>query len=125
MANGCLIAHGLIARFTGRLEDAESHYREALELCVKTGDPANAPVCLEGIAASIAARDPATATQMLGAARALFDAGNIPNVPGFEVFYEGTWSQLADGLGEEVAQELRARGASAARTTPLADIAAV
>ena len=123
MANGCLIAHGLIARFSGRDEDAERHYREALELCVQTGDPANAPVCLEGIAAAVAPRDPASAARMLGAARALFDAGNIPNVPGFELFYEGTWAALAEGLGAEAAENLRAQGASRARTAPLAEIA--
>lgn len=124
MANGCLIAHGLIARFSGRTDDAEQHYREALALCAKSGDPANAPVCLEGIAASRAAADPASAAQMLGAARALFDAGNLPIVPGFEVFYEGTWAQVAEVLGSDVAEGLRARGAASARTRNLVDIAA-
>jgi predicted ATPase/class 3 adenylate cyclase len=124
MAGGCLLAHGLVARFAGRADDAERHYREALELCVKTGDPANAPVCLEGIAASLALRDPPAAARVLGAARALFDDGFIPIVPGFEVFYEGTWSAVAEGLGVEAADELRASGASLARTAPLADLAA-
>jgi predicted ATPase/class 3 adenylate cyclase len=124
MASGCLIAHGLIARFTGRLDDAERHYREALELCVKAGDPANAPVCLEGIAAAIAPRDPAAAARLLGAARSLFEAGNIPIMPGFEVFYEGTREALAEGLGEETMELLRAEGAARARTADLASIAA-
>jgi predicted ATPase len=125
MASGCLIAHGLIERFTGRLEDAERDYREAFELCVKTGDPANAPVCLEGIAAAIAPRDPPAAARLLGAARALFEAGNLPNVPGFELFYEGTWAALADGLGAEEAELLRAEGAASARTAGLAELAVV
>jgi hypothetical protein len=125
MAGGCLIAHGLIARFTGRLEDAERDYREALELCVKAGDPANAPVCLEGIAAAVAPRDPAAAARLLGAARALFEAGNLPTVPGFELFYEGTWSALAEGLGAEEAELLRAEGAASARTASLVELAAV
>jgi predicted ATPase len=124
MANGCLIAHGLIARFSGRTDDAERHYRDALALCAKSGDPANAPVCLEGIAASLAVADPASAAHMLGAARALFDAGNFPNVPGFELFYEGTWAHVADVLGSDVAEDLRERGAARARTADLVDIAA-
>lgn len=37
MASRCLIAHGLIARFGGQAEDAERHYGEAFELCVKGG----------------------------------------------------------------------------------------
>ena len=125
MASGCLIAHGLIARFTGRLEDAERHYREALELCVKAGDPANAPVCLEGIAAATALRDPAAAARLLGAAGALFEAGNIPLMPGFELFYEGTWAALAAALGEETAEALRANGAAGARRADLVEIATV
>ena len=124
MANGCLLAHGLIARFGGRLDEAERHYREALKLCVKAGDPANAPVCLEGIAAAIAARDPAAAVRLLGAARTLFDAGNIPLVLGFELFYEGTWGALAAGLGAETAERLRAEGAAGARTADLVELAA-
>jgi predicted ATPase/class 3 adenylate cyclase len=125
MASGCLIAHGLIARFSGRLEDAEGHYREALELCVKAGDPANAPVCLEGIAAVTAPRDPAAAARLLGAAGALFEAGNIPLMPGFELFYEGTRAALAEGLGEEAAEALRAEGAASAETADILEIAAV
>jgi predicted ATPase/class 3 adenylate cyclase len=124
MASGCLIAHGLIARFTGRFEEAERHYREALELCVKAGDPANAPVCLEGMASAVAPRDPAAAARLLGAARSLFDAGNIPIVPGFELFYEGTREALAEGLGADTVELLRAEGAARARTADLAAIAA-
>jgi hypothetical protein len=124
MANSCLIAHGLIARFGGRLDAAEQHFRNALELCVKGGDPANAPICLEGIAATIGGRDPAGAVRMLGAARALYDAGNIPTTPGFERFYEGTWGVLADGLGAETAQQLGAEGAASAFTTNLIELAA-
>ena len=123
MANSCLIAHGMIARFEGRPEDAERHYREALALCVKSGDPANAPMCLEGIAAAVALRDPAAAARMLGAARELFDGGLLPNAPGFELFYEGTWGALVNGLGEDAAEELRASGASLARTAHLAELA--
>ena len=123
MANGCLLGHGLIARFGGRLDDAERRYREALDLCVRTGDPANAPVCLEGLAAALAARDPGHAAALLGAARALFDAGNIPNVPGFEPLYEGTAAGLADALGDETAERELSRGASLAGTVPLAELA--
>jgi predicted ATPase/class 3 adenylate cyclase len=123
MASGCLIAHGLIARFSGAADEAERRYGEALELCVRTGDPANAPVCLEGMAAALASSEPEAAARLLGAARALFDGGNIPSVPGFEVFYEGTSAILEDALGEEALAGLRTRGASAARSLPLADVA--
>ena len=124
MASGCLVAHGLIARFGGRNDEAERHYGAALELCAQAGDPANAPVCLEGMAAAIAPSDPTRAMLLLGAARALFDGGAIPVVPGFEVFYEGTSAALAEVVGEEAMAELRARGASTARTVPLAEVAA-
>ena len=125
MAAGCVIAHGLIARFGGRADESEQHYRRALDLCAQIGDPANAPVCLEGIAAGVALRDPERAARVLGAARALYDAGNIPNVPGFEAFYEATSAALADGLGEPAVEELQARGASSARTRPIGELAAV
>jgi predicted ATPase/class 3 adenylate cyclase len=123
MASGCLIAHGLIARFSGRTDEAERHYGEALELCARAGDPANSSVCLEGMAAAVMQSDPQRAARLLGAARALFDAGNIPNVPGFEVFYEGTSAMLSELVGEDAMDELCARGASTARTLPLADVA--
>jgi predicted ATPase/class 3 adenylate cyclase len=124
MASGCEIAYGLIARFGGRGEDAERHYGEALTLCVRAGDPANAPICMEGIAAAMAHRDPQAALRLLGAARALFDAGNIPAVPGFEAFYGGTWAALTALVGEEASEQLVAHGAAAARTFPLAELAA-
>ena len=123
MASSCLIAHGLIARFSGQSDAAERHYGEALELCARAGDPANSSVCLEGMAAAVMQSDPARAVRLLGAARALFDAGNIPSVPGFEVFYEGTSAMLAELVGEEAMEKLRASGATAARTLPLADVA--
>jgi hypothetical protein len=122
MASGCLIAHGLIARFSGQMDEAELHYREALELCMRAGDPANSPVCMEGISAAVGQRDPQAAVRLLGAARALFDAGNIPAVPGFEAFYEGTSAVLTEALGDEAAEQLLAEGAAAARTHPLADL---
>ena len=50
--------------------ESERHYAAALDLCVQAGDPANAPVCLEGVAATIAAREPElAAARLLGAAR--------------------------------------------------------
>jgi hypothetical protein len=123
MANGCLIVHGLIARFTGQADDAARRYHEALELCIRGGDPANTPVCLEGMAAAAAFGDPQSAARLLGAARALFDAGNIPSVPGFEVFYEGSLGLVGETLGEAELERLLGSGASAARTLPLADLA--
>jgi hypothetical protein len=125
MANGCLIAHGLIARFSGRTEDAAQRYGEALELCVQAGDPNNAPLCLEGIAAALAGAEPEHAAQLLGAAQALYDAGHFPTVPGFEVFHQATCAAVDDLLGVEPAAELRARGAEGARTLPLAEVASV
>ncbi len=109
MAGGCLIAHGLIGRFSGRLDEAEGHYRHAFGLCVRTGDPGNAPACLEGVAAAVMTRDPEEAARLLGAARELFDTGHIPSVPGFEVFYEATLAQLAESIGEEPGAAPRAR----------------
>ena len=124
MAGGCLIAHGLVARFGGRADEAAARYGEALELCVRAGDPANAPLCLEGMAAAAALEDPERAARLLGAAQALFDTGFLPSVPGFEAFSEMTAGMLAEALGPERAAELQARGAALASTRPLSELAA-
>lgn len=125
MANGCLIALGMAARFSGDSEVAEEHYEHALRLCAEQGDPANAPVCVEGIAASVAARDPVRAARLLGAARSLFDAGYSPTVPGFEVFYETTLGQLEGELGGELEELLAAGRSATAAGLPLAEVARV
>ncbi len=39
------------------------HYGDALDLRIKAGDPANAPVWLEGIASAVATRDPERAAR--------------------------------------------------------------
>ncbi len=122
MANSGLIAHGLLARLGGDADGAERHYADALDLCVKAGDPANAPICLEGIAAAVAGRDPERAARLLGAARALFDGGAQPAVPGFEVFYQTTRVGLEEVLGADAAARLGTEGASRARAVPLADV---
>jgi hypothetical protein len=122
MANTGLIANGLVARLTGDTETAEASYGEALALCVEVGDPANAPVCLEGIAASVATRDPERGARLLGAAKALFDSGAFPTVPGFEIFYESTRSLLGGVLGEDEVDRLEALGATRARSSPLAEL---
>ena len=89
---------------------------------MQSGDPANAPVCLEGVAATVAARDPRRAARLLGAAKALYDTGVQPSVPGFEIFYPATRSVLADVLGEIEVGELEGRGARSAQTEPLAEL---
>lgn len=99
MANTASVALGMAERLAGDEEAAGRCFEEALRLCVAAGDPANAPVCLPGLAAATAAIDPARATRLLGAARALLDAGVVPIVPGFELFYEPTHEALAAGLG--------------------------
>ena len=123
MAGGSLIALGLIARFEGNTEESELQYAAALDLCAQAGDPANAPVCLEGIAAAVLASDPERAARLLGAARTLFDTGVQPSVPGFEVFYQGTRAMLADMLGEDEVTALEANGGASARARPLAEFA--
>ena len=125
MANSCLIALGMAARFSGESEVAEEHYEHALRLCAEQGDPANAPVCLEGIAASIATRDPVRAARLLGAARSLFDAGYVPGVPGFEVFYETTLAGLEGELGDELEGLLAAGRTATSAGLPLAEVARV
>jgi predicted ATPase/class 3 adenylate cyclase len=122
IASSCLIAYGLIARFSGRADDSERHYAEALELCVRAGDPNNAPFCLEGIAAAVVGRDPERAARLLGAARELYDAGHFPTVPGFEPFHEASSALVGELLGADRAGELRTRGAAAARAIPLAEV---
>jgi predicted ATPase/class 3 adenylate cyclase len=126
MANGCLIAQAMIERFSGNDEEAAAAYGRALELCVEAGDAGNAPVCLEGMAATAAARDPARAARLLGVAQALFDAGNAPTVPVFEAFSETTYSRLEGELGHELAQQQLAAGRASVRNGfRLADAAAV
>ena len=103
MANTASVALGFVERLAGDEEAAGRRFEEALRLCVAAGDPANAPVCLAGLASVTAAADPARATRLLGAARALLDAGVVPIVPGFELFYEPTFEALSAGLGDAFA----------------------
>jgi hypothetical protein len=107
MANACLIAQGMTARFTGNDEEAERFYAQALDLCAEAGDPANAPMCLEGIAAAVVTRDPRRAARLLGTAHALFEAGHQPNVPGFETFYASTHDRLDEVCGADLENLLR------------------
>ena len=121
MANTASIALGMAERFAGDEEAAAGSFAEALRLCVAAGDPANGPVCLAGLAAVTAAADPARATRLLGAARALFDGGTVPIFPGFELFYEPTHEALAAGLGdafEPLFEAGRADAASGRALTP-------
>jgi hypothetical protein len=107
MASACLIAQGMTARFTGNDEEAERPYAQALDLCAEAGDPANAPMCVEGIAAAVVTRDPRRAARLLGTAQALFEAGHQPNVPGFEAFYASTHDRLAEVCGANLENLLR------------------
>lgn len=104
MANACAIAEAMIERFSGDNDAAAAAYARALELCVDGGDPANAPVCLEGLAAASLPTDPERAARLLGVARSLFDAGMFPTVPVFELFYDATWPMVQDVLGPESAE---------------------
>ncbi|MGQ0848939.1 MAG: ATP-binding protein [Actinomycetota bacterium] len=125
VASSALIAHALIARFSGLNDESERNYRRAFDLCVRVGDPANSPVCLEGIAAIVAHRDPEEAVRLLGAARSLFDAGNIPAVPGFEGFFGMTLAEVSNAFSGDVVKDLLAKGAAAARHRPLAELVSV
>jgi predicted ATPase/DNA-binding SARP family transcriptional activator len=100
MGNICVIGLALVGRFSGELEEAGRRYAQALSLCAEAGDLAHAPLCLEGMAAARVAEDPAEAAKLLGAARAINDAGHTPAIPGFEVFYAGTHEALSETLGD-------------------------
>ena len=65
MASSGLVAEGMANRFAGDAEAAEAAYAEALALCVDAGDAANAPVCLEGLAAAVAGSSPRRAARLL------------------------------------------------------------
>ncbi|HET9675063.1 MAG TPA: adenylate/guanylate cyclase domain-containing protein [Gaiellaceae bacterium] len=126
MANACAIAEAMIERFSGDTEASAAAYERALQLCVEAGDPANAPICLEGLAAASVATDPERAARLLGVARSLFDGGMFPTVPVFEVFYDTTSSVVEDVLGAETAARERAVGrASTQGAFRLADAANV
>jgi len=99
MGNICVIGLALVARFSGALEEAGRRYEQALALCAEAGDLAHAPLCLEGMAAARVGEDAAEAARLLGAARAMIDAGHTPVIPGFEPFYEGTREAAAEALG--------------------------
>ena len=124
MANACSLALAAVARFSGDDDESAGMYRQALDLCIDIGDPANSPLSLEGLAAATAGRDPRRAARLLGAARALFDAGFVPIVPGFEPFYDGTYERLEHELGDVFAAELQ-DGRRAAADLPLAEVARV
>jgi predicted ATPase/class 3 adenylate cyclase len=119
IASNAQVAHGLIDRFTGELSGAAEHYAAGLELCARSGDPGNAPMCLEGVAAATAMDGPAQSVRLLGAARALYDAGNVPGLPGFEPMYEGTLEALRGIVGLEETDRLLTDGAADARHMPL------
>jgi predicted ATPase/DNA-binding SARP family transcriptional activator len=114
MANTASVALGFVERLAGDEAAAGRRFEEALRLCVAAGDPANAPVCLAGLASVTAAADPPRATRLLGAARALLDSGVVPIVPGFELFYEPTYEALSAGLGDDFAPLFDAGRADAA-----------
>ena len=116
----------MIERFSGDTEASAAAYERALQLCVEAGDPANAPICLEGLAAASVGTDPERAARLLGVARSLFDGGMFPTVPVFEVFYDTTSSVVEDVLGGETAERERAVGrASTQGAFRLADAANV
>jgi hypothetical protein len=119
IASNAQVAHALIDRFTGESAGAADHYVAGLELCARSGDPGNAPMCLEGVAAAIAMNDPVRSVRLLGAARALYDAGNVPGMPGFEPMYEGTLELLRGIVGPQETDRVLAGGAADARQMPL------
>ena len=102
VASTCFIARALAARFSGQTADSVEAYAEALTLCLDSGDPGNTPVCLEGIAAAMAATDPPRSAHLLGAAQSLYDQGYIPWLPGHLALFETTHAQLEDVLGNEL-----------------------
>jgi predicted ATPase/DNA-binding SARP family transcriptional activator len=112
MANTASVALGMAERFAGDEEAASNRFEEALGLCVEAGDPANAPVCLAGLAASTAATEPARAARLLGAARGLLDRGVIAIFP-VELFYDATYEALSEGLGDAFAPLFEAGRADA------------
>jgi predicted ATPase len=119
LASNAQVAHGLIDRFSGETARAADHYAAGLELCAQSGDPGNAPMCLEGIAATTAVDAPERSVRLLGAARGLYDAGNVPGLPGFEPMYEGTLELLRGIVGLQETDRLLADGAADARHLPL------
>ncbi len=100
MAIAASINLAMVERFAQDDESSARMFEQALGFCVEAGDPATAPLCLAGLAASTSAREPERAGRLLGAARALFDSGNTPQLPGFELYYEGTHEALVAGLGD-------------------------
>ena len=102
VASTCYIARAVAARFSGATTDSATAYAEALTLCLDSGDPGNTPVCLEGIAAAVAAVDPRRAANLLGAAQSLLDHGYVPWLPGHQALLETTHAQLEDLLGNEL-----------------------
>ena len=100
MATAASIVLAMVERLGQDDESAARMFELALGFCVEGGDHATAPLCLAGLAASTSASGPERAGRLLGAARALFDSGNTPQLPGFELYYEGTLEALSAVLGD-------------------------
>ena len=122
MANTGLIANGLVARLTGDMQGSEARYGEALAVCVEVGDPANAPVCLEGVAASVAAHAPSAPPVYSEQRRRSSTLAPFRPSPGSRSSMSATRSMLADALGEDEVGRLEALGATNAKTRPLAEL---
>ena len=78
-----------------RLRGARDLYEQAYWVAEQGGDRSNVPLCLEGVAAMTAADEPTAAARLLGAARAAYESGRVPTMPGFEAFAATTQEALA------------------------------
>jgi predicted ATPase/DNA-binding SARP family transcriptional activator len=110
LASMAALGAALTARLRGDLRGACDLYEQAYWVAEQGGDRSNIPLCLEGVAATTAAEEPTTAARLLGAARAAYDSGRVPTMPGFEAFAATTQEVLAGRLGSRL-DTLLAEGA--------------
>jgi hypothetical protein len=116
----------LTARLRGNAVAARELYEQSYWVSQQNGDLSNVPLCLEGVAATVAAEDPVTAARLLGAAHAAFETGRVPTMPGFEALAASTHDVLSELLGARLetllAEGARGRGVVPASRAPDASL---
>ena len=103
----------MVERQLGDLDAADALAREALEICVRTGDEFTRPFALSGLAAIATERgDPERAATLIGAAEAIMEAQQMAWPPDERPHYERMLALLPPAMGVAEFERGRARGRS-------------
>lgn len=109
---------GEVARREGNIDEASEHYRTVLDLAVAEGIQWAIPHLIERFAyLAVTGKNVHRAARLLGAAAAMRDRENLPQLPFYEAEYERYVAQTRVALSEEIfSRELRV-----GELTPLPD----